>query len=65
MAQMFDYEKFEKELKLPKDTVIKIRASVREEFPKDDMMYELHLVRVYSALQKGEIKIEDVLKVPV
>ncbi len=41
----FDYQKVAKEMNLPDITLKKIEKEVKEEFPKDSMMYELHVLR--------------------
>ena len=41
----FDYQKVAKEMKVPDTTLRKIEREVKEEFPKDKMMYELHVLR--------------------
>ncbi|MCK4296190.1 MAG: hypothetical protein KAW56_04745 [Candidatus Marinimicrobia bacterium] len=41
----FDYEKVAKEMNMPDTTLKKIEKEVKEEFPKDKMMCELHVLR--------------------
>ena len=65
MSYIFDYESLEKQLNLPEETVKRIRKVVRKEFPEDDMMYELHLVRIYNSLKNRRITIEDILLISV
>jgi hypothetical protein len=43
--EYFDYEKVAKEMNVPDTTLKKIEKEVKEEFPKDKMMYELHVLR--------------------
>lgn len=45
MGYMFNIEKIIKEAGLPMELVKTIEEEVRQEFPKDEMMYELHLMR--------------------
>ena len=57
----FDFEAVAKEAKIPTDKLTALAKNVREEFPTDDMMYELHLMRVCSAIQAGYVSIEEAL----
>lgn len=43
--EYFDYRKVAKEMNVPKTILNKIEKEVKEEFPKDRMMYELHVLR--------------------
>jgi len=43
--EYFDYQKAAKEMNVPDATLKKIEREVKEEFPKDKMMYELHVLR--------------------
>ena len=43
--EYFDYQKVAKEMNVPETTLKKIEREVKEEFPKDKMMYELHVLR--------------------
>lgn len=53
MGYMFDVEKIVKESGLPEELIRKIQEEVRKEFPKDEMMYELHLMRAIET-EKGK-----------
>jgi len=57
----FDYEAVAREAKIPADKLSALGKAVREEFPTDDMMYELHLMRVCSAIQAGYVSLEEAL----
>lgn len=43
--EYFDYQKVAKETRIPNEILKKIEKEVKEEFPKDKMMYELHVLR--------------------
>ena len=43
--EYFDYQKVAKEMKVPDTILKKIEKEVKEEFPTDKMMYELHVLR--------------------
>ncbi len=43
--EYFDYQKVAREMNVPDTTLKKIEKEVKKEFPKDKMMYELHVLR--------------------
>ncbi len=43
--EYFDYQKVAREMNVPAATLKKIEKEVNKEFPKDKMMYELHVLR--------------------
>jgi hypothetical protein len=47
--EYFDYKKVAKEMKVPDSILKKIEKEVKEEFPKDKMMYELHVLRALGS----------------
>lgn len=49
MAEIFDVKRKCKELGLSKDIFETISKEVRSEFPNDEMMFELHLIRALMA----------------
>lgn len=49
MAYFFDIEKATKESGLSEEIIEKIKREAREEFPDDDMMYELHVLRAIES----------------
>jgi len=53
--EYFDYQKVAKEMKVPDTILRKIEREVKAEFPKDKMMYELHVLRAVRSKywQKG------------
>lgn len=57
----FDYEAVAREASIPADKLKRLAKAVREEFPIDEMMFELHLMRVCSAIQAGYVSLEDAL----
>ena len=59
--QYFDYETVAQDAKIPADKLKLLAKMVREDFPTDDMMYELHLMRVCSAIQAGFASLEEAL----
>ena len=45
----FDYHKTAKEMKVPASILKRIEREVAAEFPKDKMMYELHVLRAIKS----------------
>ena len=45
----FDYQRVAREMKVPGAILKKIKKEVKEEFPKDKMMYELHVLRALKS----------------
>ena len=45
----FDYQKTAKEMKVPASILKRIEREVEAEFPKDKMMYELHVLRAIKS----------------
>jgi mRNA-degrading endonuclease YafQ of YafQ-DinJ toxin-antitoxin module len=58
----FDYESVAHEAKIPEDKLRKLVKLVRQEFPHDPMMAELHMLRACLAIRDGHIRIDDALK---
>ena len=44
-VEYFDYQRVAREMKVPGAILKKIEKEVKEDFPKDKMMYELHVLR--------------------
>ena len=49
MIKYFDYQKVAKDMKMPASILKKIEKEVKAEFPKDKMMYELHVLRAIKS----------------
>ena len=48
-VEYFDYQKVAKDMKVPPAILRKIEKEVESEFPKDKMMYELHVLRAIKS----------------
>ena len=59
--RFFDCEKIAREAKISPDKLEKLRRLIRQEFPRDEMMYELHLLRACMAIKKGALTVEEAL----
>jgi len=60
--RMFDYARAAQEAGLSEAQLGELCRLVREEFPHDEMMYELHVLRACMAIAEGRVTIEDALK---
>lgn len=58
----FDYENVAREAGLPADKLAEICRLMRREFPRDDMLYELHVLRACMAVRDGHVRVGDLLR---
>lgn len=58
----FDFEKVALEAKIPPDKLDKLSHLLRQEFPRDEMMFELHLLRACMAVKNGILTIEEAVR---
>ena len=61
-AKYFDYEKTACEDQIPPEKLDELRDMVRQEFPRDEMMYELHLLRACMAVRDGVLSIDEAMR---
>lgn len=57
--EYFDYEKISREAGISDEDLSAICEAMREEFPSDDMMWELHILRACMAIRDGRLTIEQ------
>jgi hypothetical protein len=57
----FDYGKIAAEAKIPARKLTRLRSMIRREFPRDEMMFELHMLRTCMAIRDGHVTIEQAL----
>ena len=58
----FDYESMARAARMPPAKLARLRALVRREFRKDDiMMFELHMFRVCTAVRNRRLTIDEAL----
>ena len=50
---MYDIEAAFKNSGLTEEEFERIKSEVRSDFPDDDMMFELHVIRILNAIKKG------------
>lgn len=58
----FDYTKAAQAAGIPRDKFEVLSRTLREEFPHDEMMYELHLLRACTSIREGRISLEEALR---
>jgi len=61
----FNYEKVARDAGIPREALVKIRQIFRKEYPRDEMLYELHVLRACMAVRDGLVTIDEVLATPV
>ena len=59
---MFNYEAIAKRINLSEQRLSEIGKIIRKDFPRDEMMFELHMLRVLMALERKDLTLEDLLK---
>jgi len=59
--QVFNLEEAKKESGLSAPELAQLEERVRREFEGDEMMFELHLIRVLKALKEGWVTLEEAL----
>ena len=57
----FDFETVAREAGISGDCLGQLQQSMRREFPGDEMMYELHVLRACMAIRDGLITLEEAL----
>jgi hypothetical protein len=57
----FDYEEVAREADIPAEKLEELRHLIKKEFPRDEMMYELHLLRACMAIKNGVLTIHEAL----
>lgn len=60
----FDFESVARAAHIPPEQLQQLCALIREEFPHDDMMYELHVLRACTAIRDGRVPLEQALHPP-
>jgi hypothetical protein len=61
IPEYFDYISVAKKRNLSEDTLKKLEDMERKEFPRDQMMFELHMLRMIRSIDKGSVKPEEIL----
>ncbi len=56
MSVVFDIKEKARELGISEDIYKKLEKEVREEFPNDEMMFELHLIRALKSHSRKKVR---------
>lgn len=59
---IFDYATVAKRAGIPDEMLARLCHLVREEFPNDDMLFELHVLRALLAVERGQVTLEELVK---
>ena len=62
VVEYFDYNKIAREAGISDEDLSAIRDAMRREFPTDDMMWELHILRACMAIRDGHLTVEQATK---
>jgi len=62
MADYFDYNKAAREAGLTDEQLETIQQGIRREYPHDDMLYELHVLRACNVIKDGHATYEQVVQ---
>jgi hypothetical protein len=58
----FDWQKTAQEAQIPPEKVEELSHLIRQEFPNDEMMFELHVLRACAAIRDGALTLEQALR---
>ena len=58
---LFDYGTVARRAGIPDEALDRVCALVRSEFPTDEMMAELHILRIALAVDRGDTTLDEVL----
>ncbi|MBT3190918.1 MAG: hypothetical protein HN341_00020 [Verrucomicrobia bacterium] len=58
----FDYTSAARRISLPDAHLRKLCDLVRRDFPDDDMMFELHVLRALMAVESGKVTVAQILE---
>lgn len=59
---LFDYESLAQSLNLSPGKLDQIRVCIRKDFPDDEMMFELHMLRVLMALKRKDVSFKEIVQ---
>jgi hypothetical protein len=59
---LFDYAMVAKRVGIAPEHVDRLVALTRAEFPGDEMMVELHVLRALQAVERGDVTLPEVLR---
>jgi hypothetical protein len=59
---LFDYKTAATRAGIARDKLERLAAIIRAEYPDDETMAELHILRALLAVERGEASIEEILR---
>ena len=59
---VFDYRSAAERVGIPPEDVERLTTMMRAEFPSDEMMVELHVLRTILAVGRGDVTLDEVLR---
>ena len=59
---MFDYEAVAKEAGIPDDKIAALADEVRLDYPGDEMLFELRMLRTCSSIREGRATVETAIE---
>jgi len=57
----FDYHRAARRVGIPEDKLARLSALVRAEFPNDEMMADLHILRAIRSIERGDATLDEIL----
>lgn len=60
----FDYETVAHDIGAGVEEIDEVRRQIRKEFPSDDMLYELHVLRAFLAVKDGYLTLRELVGSP-
>ncbi|OGF58595.1 MAG: hypothetical protein A2Y62_07925 [Candidatus Fischerbacteria bacterium RBG_13_37_8] len=57
--ECFDYKTIAMKLNIPKKRLKQLEDMIYKEFPRDKMMFELHMLRLLNSTKKGRVDIQE------
>ncbi len=58
----FNYEQAAREAQIPPQKLDELCGIIRQEFPSDEMMFELHVLRACTAVRDGILTLDEALR---
>jgi hypothetical protein len=59
---LFDYLTAARRAGIPQEKLDQLCALFRTEFPADEMMAELHILRAVLSVERGDVTLEEILR---
>ena len=62
MSNYFDYQKQASKLNVKPELLQELERVLREQYGRDEMMFELRMLRALSAIEEGATTIEEAIR---